>query len=74
MLQNSLRYVSALMLVLAALAYAKPLEAQEDVWRLDVSEPVTYWIAEATPESGVTEADRTMARWALDVGRIMWGP
>jgi hypothetical protein len=43
--------------------------AQEDVWRLDLSGPVTYWIADVTPGSGATEQDRTMARWALDA----WG-
>jgi len=69
MLPSSPRYATVLVLTLTAFAHAAPARAQEDVWRLDVSEPVTYWIAEASPESGVTEADRTMARWALDA----WG-
>lgn len=56
-------------MLVAALVWATPVHAQEDVWRLDVSEPITYWIDAATPESGVTEADRTMARWALEA----WG-
>jgi len=60
---------SPLLILLAALMWAAPAHAQEDVWRLDLSEPITYWIAEAAPESGVSEADRTMARWALEA----WG-
>jgi hypothetical protein len=34
--------------------------------RLDVSTPLTYFIAPASAESGATEADRTLARWALE--------
>jgi len=34
--------------------------------RLDVSGPLTYFIAEASPESGAMESDRTLARWALE--------
>lgn len=52
-----------------AFAWTQPAHAQDDVWRLDVSGPVTYYIAEATPGSGVREEDREMARWALDA----WG-
>jgi hypothetical protein len=42
---------------------------QQDVWRLDVSEPVTYFIAEGSAESGFKEEDRTLAEWALEA----WG-
>ena len=36
---------------------------------LDLSEPITYYIGEASPDLGVTERDRTMALWALEA----WG-
>ena len=42
---------------------------QQDVWQLDVSEPLTYFIAEGSPESGFKEEDRTLAEWALEA----WG-
>ena len=42
---------------------------QQDIWRLDVSEPVTYFIAEGSAESGFQEEDRTLAEWALEA----WG-
>lgn len=49
-----------------ALGAPRSVRAQEaDAWRLDVSRPVTYYIAEGTPESGATERDRTLALWAL---------
>ena len=40
-------------------------DAQQDVWRLDRSQPITYFIAEGSPESGFKEADRTLAEWAI---------
>lgn len=55
-----------------ALWFALPCGAHAqalDAWRLDVSQPVTYFIAEVAPESGVVERDRTLARWALEA----WG-
>ena len=42
---------------------------QQDIWRLDVSEPVKYFIAEGSAESGFQEEDRTLAEWALEA----WG-
>jgi hypothetical protein len=48
-----------------ALAAPRPAHAQPD-GRLDVSEPLTYFIAEGPPESGVKPADRTLALWALE--------
>jgi hypothetical protein len=60
----------ALAMLTAATLYAPPgLLAQEDAWRLDVSEPVTYFIAEGSPDSGSGEADRSLALWALEA----WG-
>ena len=55
-------------------ATAPPASTQEppslqDVWRLDRSEPITYFIAEGSPESGFKEGDRTLAEWALEA----WG-
>ena len=42
---------------------------QQDIWRLDRSGPITYFIAEGSPESGFKEGDRTLAEWALEA----WG-
>lgn len=50
---------------IAVLCAASAAEAQTDR-RIDVSEPIGYFIAEGPPESGVKEADRTLARWALE--------
>lgn len=61
---------AALLAVTALLARPVAVGAQAlDAWRLEVSEPVTYFIAEVAPGSGVTERDRTLARWALEA----WG-
>jgi hypothetical protein len=67
--KSSLCSIVPVLVACAAWASAVPASAQDDAWRLDVSEPITYYIAEATPGSGVSEEDRTMARWALDA----WG-
>jgi len=50
-------------------AAAQQLRSQQDVWRLDRSEPITYFISEGSPESGFKEGDRTLAEWALQA----WG-
>jgi len=52
-------------------AVVQPVAAdfQQDVWRLDRSEPITYFIAEGLAESGFKEGDRTLAEWALEA----WG-
>lgn len=42
---------------------------QQDVWRLDRSESITYFIAEGSAESGFREGDRALAEWALEA----WG-
>ena len=42
---------------------------EAEPWRLDLSGPVTYHIAEVIPDSRVTERDRTLALWALE----SWG-
>ena len=59
---------AVLLVTSSALATSGPAPAQE-VWRLDVSQPITYYIAEATPGTGVREEDRMLARWALEA----WG-
>ncbi len=56
-------------LAAAPLAATQRLPSQQDVWRLDRSEPITYFIAEGSPESGFKEGDRTLAEWALEA----WG-
>lgn len=54
----------------ALLGPVLPADAQEAaVWRLDISQPLTYHIGEASPDLGVTEDDRTLALWALEA----WG-
>ena len=40
--------------------------AQQGFWKLDVSEPLTYFIAEGSEESGYKEGDRVLAKWALE--------
>jgi hypothetical protein len=42
--------------------------------RLDVSEPIGYFIAEGPPESGVKALDRTLARWALEAWAALADP
>jgi hypothetical protein len=56
-------------LATAPLAATQRLPPQQEVWRLDRSEPITYFIAEGSPESGFKEGDRTLAVWALEA----WG-
>jgi len=59
---------AALVLALAttwALGAHQGAAAQGD-GRLDVSAPLTYFIARASAESGATESDRTLALWALE--------
>ena len=43
--------------------------AQQDLRGLNRSEPITYFIAEGSAESGFKEGDRTLAEWALKA----WG-
>ena len=43
--------------------------SQQGVWQLDLSESITYFIAEGSAESGFQEGDRTLAEWALEA----WG-
>ncbi len=43
--------------------------SQQDVWRLDLSDPITYFIAEGSAASGFQEGDRALAEWALE----RWG-
>ena len=66
---------SGILLSAAFVAATAPLSAtqqprsQQDVWRLDRSEAITYFIAEGSAESGFKEGDRTLAEWALEA----WG-
>ena len=56
---------------IVGLTLSAPVAAhsQQDVWRLDLSGPLTYFIAEGSEESGFKEGDRTLAGWALEA----WG-
>ena len=40
--------------------------SQQDVWRLDRSESITYFIAKGSAASGFKEGDRALAEWALE--------
>ena len=40
--------------------------AQQGFWKLDVSEPLTYFIAEGSEAFGYKEGDRLLAKWALE--------
>jgi hypothetical protein len=56
-------------LLSAVFATATPPAAahgQQDVWRLDRSVPITYFISEGSADSGFKEGDRTLAVWALE--------
>jgi hypothetical protein len=56
-------------LAAAPLTATQRLPSQQEVWRLDRSEPITYFISEGSPESGFKEGDRTLAVWAIEA----WG-
>ncbi len=53
----------------AAVLHPAAAYPQQDVWRLDRSEPITYFVEEGSAESGFKEGDRTLAEWALQA----WG-
>ena len=59
------RAVAPALVALSALAPSHAHAQEPDAWRLDLSGPVTYFIAPASPASGAREEDRTMALWAL---------
>ena len=59
--------------VAASVGHPSPAAAQPDR-RLDVSGPLTYFIAEGTSEAGVREADRTLALWALEAWAALADP
>ncbi len=52
--------------LVAATAQPAATQGPPDVWRLDRSEPITYFIAEGSPESGFKEGDHALAEWALE--------
>ena len=65
------RTLQAAALLCAAYTLGVPatLLAQEDAWRLDISGPVTYFIAAGQSDAGNKEGDLTLAQWALEA----WG-
>jgi hypothetical protein len=68
--EEGLGFLAPVLALALVLMLPARLPAQEtEVRRLDVSEPVTYHIADVAPERGVTERDRTLALWALE----SWG-
>jgi len=64
-----IHWVGALTIAALTLKALVAAYSQQDVWRLDLSEPLTYFIAEGSAESGFREGDRTLAEWALEA----WG-
>lgn len=64
-----LRLLLLLTTAACALGEPPPASSQEGVRGLDRSGPITYFIAEGSPESGFEEGDRTLAEWALEA----WG-
>ena len=63
---SSILLSTVLVAATAPLAAQNPPPLVQDVWRLDRSVPITYFIAEGSPESGFKEGDRTLAEWALE--------
>ena len=61
--------LSAVFVAVTAPSAAFQTPSQQDAWRLDRSEPITYFIAEGSAETGFKEGDRDLAEWALEV----WG-
>jgi len=59
----------AFLLATAAVPAALAAYSQQDIWRMDRSEPITYFIAEGPATSGFREGDRALAEWALEA----WG-
>jgi len=62
---RALRLLSLLAIAVGMLAAPTGASAQP-ARRLDVSQPLTYFIAEGPARSGMEAADRTLARWALE--------
>ena len=58
-------------LTIAAGTFIAPIAArsQQNLRQLDLSESITYFIAEGSAESGFKEGDSTLAEWALEA----WG-
>ena len=59
----------AFLMATAALPGALAAYSQQDIWRMDRSEPITYFVAEGSAASGFREGDRALAEWALEA----WG-
>jgi hypothetical protein len=62
-------WVGALTIATGTLNAPIAADSQQDLWRLDLTEPLTYFIAEGSVESGFKEGDRALATWALEA----WG-
>ena len=69
MVRLRILWVGVLTIAAGTLGAPGAAYSQQDSWRLDLSEPITYFIAEGAAESGFKEGDRTLAEWALEA----WG-
>ncbi len=69
MITSGILLSAAFVAATAPLSAAQQPPSQQDVWRLDRSETITYFIEEGSADSGFKEADRTLAEWALEA----WG-
>ena len=68
-------WVGALTIGAGTLNASVAAYSQQDVWRLDLSESITYFIAEGSAESGFKEGDRTLGRMgARGVGQAGRSP
>ena len=59
-------------LVLAAGALAAPAPARSQ--ELDLSQPITYFVAEGSARSGFRQGDRALAEWAVQAWAGQAGP
>jgi hypothetical protein len=54
------------LLLAGSVAMYAPAAVAQTPRRLDLSAPITYFIATGSPESGAKDSDRVLARWALE--------
>ncbi len=66
MIRRWLSFLLPLGLVSRVLVLAASVHAQEPARQLDLSGPLTYFIADGSAESGFRPGDRILAEWALE--------
>ncbi len=69
MVRRHILWVGALPIAAGSLSAPVAAYCQQDVWRLDPAESITYFISEGSAASGFREGDRALAEWALEA----WG-